>query len=99
MSGGMMTPQGDLRRRAEEKLAAGRRTISVTGQVPQTNVITNQVRETFSIDDARAAMGIDWMPMKYLSQAIPPAYAEWIGRQAMQFLWQGDAPAGEHEAV
>jgi DNA (cytosine-5)-methyltransferase 1 len=83
---GMMTPQGELKRRAEEKLAAGRRTISVTGQTPQTNVITNQVRETFSVEDARAAMGIDWMPMKFLSQAIPPAYSFWLARQALEHL-------------
>lgn len=44
------------------------------------------LRETFPIEDARAAMQIDWMPMKYLSQAIPPAYASWIGRQARAFL-------------
>lgn len=73
MSGGMCEPQGMRKRRA----------MSVTGQTPQTNVERNIRRETFSVDDARAAMGIDWMPMKYLSQAIPPAYGEWIGQQAM----------------
>lgn len=29
------------------------------------------------------AMGIDWMRLDELSEAIPPAYTEWIGRQ----LW------------
>lgn len=32
---------------------------------------------------ARAAMGIDWMVKRELSQAIPPAYTEWIGQQLM----------------
>lgn len=45
-----------------------------------------QCRETFSVDDARVAMGIDWMPMKALSQAIPPAYTEFIGRRLMEGL-------------
>lgn len=60
------------------------RTMSVVGNTPQT--VRNQVRETFSVDDARAAMGIDWMPMKCLSQAIPPAYSEWIGIRAIRYL-------------
>jgi DNA (cytosine-5)-methyltransferase 1 len=63
-----------------------RRAMTVTGNTPQTNTVRNKVATTFSVDDARAAMGIDWMPMKYLSQAIPPAYAEWIGRQALEAM-------------
>jgi len=35
----------------------------------------------FSLNDAQCAMGIDWMPFRYLSQAIPPAYTEYIGKQ------------------
>jgi DNA (cytosine-5)-methyltransferase 1 len=60
--------------------------ISVTGNTPQTNTVRNVVRETFTVDDARAAMGIDWMPMKALCQAIPPAYTEYIGRQLVRLL-------------
>lgn len=63
-----------------------RRTISVTGSTPQTNVVRNRDRATYSIEEAKAAMGIDWMTMKGLSQAIPPAYAEFIGRQALQVI-------------
>jgi DNA (cytosine-5)-methyltransferase 1 len=32
------------------------------------------------------AMGIDWMNMDELSEAIPPAYTEWIGKQLMEVL-------------
>lgn len=32
------------------------------------------------------AMGIDWMNGKELSQAIPPAYTEFIGKQLLQHL-------------
>lgn len=32
------------------------------------------------------AMGIDWMSPYELTQAIPPAYTEWIGRQLITAL-------------
>lgn len=34
----------------------------------------------------RKAMGIEWMSMKELAQAIPPAYTEWIGKQIVEHL-------------
>lgn len=39
-----------------------------------------------TIADYRAAMGIDWMNRNELSQAIPPAYTEYIGRQLLDVL-------------
>ena len=33
-----------------------------------------------SVEDARDAMGIDWMGWDDLKESIPPAYARWIGR-------------------
>ncbi|MCP3879391.1 MAG: DNA cytosine methyltransferase [Sulfitobacter sp.] len=36
------------------------------------------------LEDQQRAMGVDWLPLKALSQAIPPAYTEWIGTR---LLW------------
>jgi DNA (cytosine-5)-methyltransferase 1 len=36
--------------------------------------------------ERRSAMGIDWMSRYELSQAIPPAYTEYIGRQLLAAL-------------
>jgi DNA (cytosine-5)-methyltransferase 1 len=45
---------------------------------------TRRVR--YSIESGRKAMGISWMDRDELSQAIPPAYTEYIGRQLMEVL-------------
>jgi DNA (cytosine-5)-methyltransferase 1 len=63
-----------------------RSTITVTGNTAQVNLERNVLRETFTTQQAREAMGIDWMPMAKLSQAIPPAYARFIGSQALEYL-------------
>lgn len=44
-------------------------------------------RRHTTVARGREAMGIDWMNRDELSEAIPPAYTEWIGRQ---FAWLAD---------
>ena len=38
------------------------------------------------IQEGRAVMGIDWMTIAELSEAIPPAYTEFIGEQLLRYL-------------
>lgn len=40
----------------------------------------------YTVAMVREAMGIDWMNRDELSQAIPPAYSEFIGRAVMRHL-------------
>lgn len=42
--------------------------------------------ERVPIDEARRAMGIEWMTRLELAQAIPPAYTEWLGQQLMNVV-------------
>ena len=43
-------------------------------------------RRRATVAVARVAMGIDWMTRDELSQAIPPAYTEFIGRQLIRAI-------------
>jgi DNA (cytosine-5)-methyltransferase 1 len=42
----------------------------------------------FKVEDARIALGIDWMNQSELRQAIPPAYTKWIGKQMIELIRQ-----------
>ncbi len=46
-----------------------------------------------AIEQARAAMGIDWMTRDELSQAIPPAYTRYLGKQIMAYLQEREEAA------
>ena len=40
----------------------------------------------FLVNEARLAMGIDWMIANELREAIPPAYTEYIGKQLLAMI-------------
>ncbi len=63
--------------------------IDVTGtggrqKVKRKKLTGGQARKPCNIAEARTVMGIDWMTRKEISQAVPPAYTEWIGRQLLE---------------
>jgi DNA (cytosine-5)-methyltransferase 1 len=47
----------------------------------------------FSVEQGQEAMGIDWMTLAELSQAIPPPYSEFIGRAALNHIHSAAVPA------
>lgn len=56
-------------------------------------------RKRTPVEVKRAAAGIDWMTEVELSQAIPPAYTEWIGRWLMDAVTAGRAAAAAEETT
>ena len=42
--------------------------------------------QSFRWQDWKDAMGIDWMTKQELTQAVPPAYSEWIGKALIETL-------------
>lgn len=47
---------------------------------------TYEPRYEYSLADCKEASGIDWMTRAELDNAIPPAYAEFIGKAVLQHL-------------
>jgi len=46
------------------------------------------IRVARSLDEGRAAMGINWMTWDELREAIPPAYTQFIGEQLLRAVEQ-----------
>jgi DNA (cytosine-5)-methyltransferase 1 len=63
---------------------ARKKPVGVYGHTGGTSTRTGEAE--FGIEARRQVMGIEWMTGKELSQAIPPAYTEFIGRQLMAHL-------------
>lgn len=67
--------------------------IGVYGDRPDGRAINSRTkpenRVTFaakSVEEAREAMGMDWANWRELTQAVPPAYTEFIGRQLLSAI-------------
>ena len=65
--------------------------IGVYGKAPDGRLLWKRVdgteqRAAVSLEQARTAMGIDWMGWRELAEAIPPAYTEFIGHQLIAHL-------------
>lgn len=58
--------------------------VVVSGQSKKRDA--NGKRKWVSVADRRTAMGIDWMTLDEIKQAIPPAYTEFIGKQLLALL-------------
>ena len=57
---------------------------SVVGNGTPSGVLARGIVQT--AESCRAAMGIEWMSRGELSQAVPPAYTEYIGHQLVEAL-------------
>jgi len=61
--------------------------IAVYGDHPQQpGDKTYRVNRARNLAEGQAAMGIDWMPWRPLTQSIPPVYAEFIGKAALHHM-------------
>lgn len=54
------------------------------GRPPKQGYFMHVVGNFSGVAEAKLAMGIDWMARNELSESIPPAYSEYIGRKFME---------------
>lgn len=66
-----------------------RKIFSVAGTAGKWRIWGDREISKGSIADWREAMGIEWMNRRELTQAIPPAYTEFLGRQLIQICAEG----------
>ena len=65
----------------------GRETLGIYGHAVRTwQKRRDRGKSDYTKEDAFKAMGIDWMNLNELCQAIPPAYSEFLGRQIIKLL-------------
>jgi DNA (cytosine-5)-methyltransferase 1 len=57
--------------------------VTKMGRPPRDGEFMHVVGNFSGVEEARAAMGIDWMTRDGLREAIPPVFAEFIGRQLL----------------
>lgn len=62
------------------------------GRPPQPGDFMHVVGNFSGVKQAREAMGIDWLPRDKLREAIPPAFAEYVGRAAIHQIKRQRAP-------
>jgi len=65
-----------------------RRTIGVYGEgCRDSRRKSDKGIDEFTVEHGREAMGIDWMTLAELCQAIPPAYSEYLARKALPHIF------------
>jgi DNA (cytosine-5)-methyltransferase 1 len=58
----------------------------IVGRQPEPGQYMTVAGHFANVAYARQAIGIDWMTRYELSQAIPPAYTEWLGRRLLEAI-------------